>query len=56
MQDKIIEKMNVAAQSIREANEIVRAHGFDLPSLYDARRPLYKAMSEAGWSTSSLHC
>jgi hypothetical protein len=56
VQDQVIEKMNEAAQAITEASEIAKAQGLELPNLYDAYRPLYRAMDAAGWQTSSFSC
>lgn len=48
------EKMELAAATIEEAQTVATARGQNLRSIYEATRPLYNAMDNAGWRTSSL--
>lgn len=50
-------KLREAAKLITEANSIAEKAGCDsLTNMYDAIRPLYSAMDNAGWNTSSFGC
>jgi hypothetical protein len=49
-------KLEEAAKLINEAAAIAESGGVDLQEMYDATRPLERAMDNAGWRTSSWHC
>lgn len=49
-------KLEKAADLIREASSLAHSKGKDLQEMYEAVRPLERAMDDAGWSTSSWHC
>lgn len=54
---EVTAKLKQAAQLITEAGDIADKAGCDsLANLYDAIRPLYRAMDGAGWNTSSFGC
>ncbi len=50
------DKLQKAAELINEAAKVAEAHGQDLMDMYEAVRPLERAMDNAGWRTSSWHC
>jgi len=56
MEKAVKAKVKKAAVIIREANKMTKEHGKTLSELWDVRRPLYDAMDNAGWHTSSFDC
>jgi prophage DNA circulation protein len=56
VEKQLSEKMGQAAQIIREAQKIAQTIKADLAGMGNITRDLYRAMDEAGWSTSSFHC
>lgn len=49
--------INAAAALIDEASEVASKAGCEsLTDMYDSIRPLYRAMDNAGWNTSSFGC
>lgn len=50
------DKMKIAAKLIKEADQLAHKSGHELMYLYDEVHPLMKALSDAGWSTSSMIC
>jgi hypothetical protein len=54
---EVAAKLKQAADLITEAGDIAGKAGCDsLSNMYDAIRPLYRAMDNAGWNTSSFGC
>ena len=53
---KVKAKMEEVASLVDEAAKLAKAGGHDLYDMYEAVRPLLRAMDRAGWSTSSLSC
>lgn len=49
-------QMQDAAKIVKNANAIAEKHGTQLAEMYDAFSPLYDAMDEAGWNSSSFGC
>jgi hypothetical protein len=54
--DALAEKMKKAGKIIVEAAKLAKQNGLELREMYDAYRPLYNAMDQAGWNTSSFNC
>jgi len=50
------EKLAEAAKLINEAAALASNADVDIQEMYDATRPLERAMENAGWRTSSWHC
>jgi hypothetical protein len=50
------EKLAEAAKLINEAAALASNADADIQEMYDAARPLERAMENAGWRTSSWHC
>jgi hypothetical protein len=56
-ESKVKENLREAAELINAASEVASQVGCDsLLDMYDAIRPLYSAMDNAGWNTSSFGC
>lgn len=54
---QIEKKMKEAAKLIREADKLARKAGVDsLNEMHNATYPLYDAMDDTGWNTSSFNC
>lgn len=53
---QVAEKMQTAANALREATRLVEGSNNSLQEFYDETRPFLRAMDAAGWSTSSLNC
>lgn len=54
---QVVAKMKEAGKLIREANKLAKKAGLDgLNDMYEATGPLYDAMDDAGWRTSSFNC
>lgn len=54
---QVLAKMKQAGKLIREANQLARRAGVEsLNEMYNATHPLFNAMDETGWRTSSLGC
>ena len=53
---KVRVKIAEAATAIEEANKLANTTGRDLHDMHESTRPLYRAMDNAGWSTSSFDC
>jgi hypothetical protein len=49
-------KMAEAGAAITEAKHLASEAGLSLSEMYDATGPLYSAMDDCGWHTSSLGC
>ena len=56
MSKELHHKMIEAGKLIEEADKIAREHGSPLAHVYSAIEPLYDAMDNAGWHTSSFGC
>lgn len=54
--DHLREKMVAAAKLINEAGKFAKKHELNLSEMYDVYDPLYTAMDNAGWNTSSFGC
>lgn len=52
----LTDKLAEAAKLINEAASMAESKGKDLQDMYEATRPLERAMENAGWRTSSWHC
>jgi hypothetical protein len=52
----LTDKLAEAAKLINEAAALADSKGKDLQDMYEATRPLERAMESAGWRTSSWHC
>ena len=50
------DKLEEAAKLINEAASLASDAGADIQEMYDATRPIERAMENAGWRTSSWHC
>lgn len=53
---EIRSKLKEAAKIIGEAQKLAKKQGHNLSDMYDAYGPLYNAMDNAGWRTSSFGC
>lgn len=55
---EIKDKMETIALLLKEAEDLCDKHGICLTdySFYDEVYPMFKAMRDIGWSTSSLSC
>lgn len=49
-------KVKEASKIIKEASDLAKTKGYELVDLYNATGPLYNAMDDAGWQTSSFNC
>jgi hypothetical protein len=52
----LTDKIAQAAKLIDEAAALAGSKGKELQDMYEATRPLERAMSQAGWRTSSWNC
>jgi hypothetical protein len=54
---QVLAKMKEAGKLIKEANKLAQKAGVEsLNEMYNATHPLFNAMEETGWNTSSLGC
>lgn len=57
VEKEIQEKLELAGALIKEANNLSKKVGqSSVSEMYDAIQPLYDAMDDCGWSTSSFSC
>lgn len=56
--EQIREKLQVAADNLREASKLALDHDMTLHSseFYEEVRPFLRAFDDTGWSSSSLNC
>jgi hypothetical protein len=55
-QSQVGAKLQEAANAVNEAARLAKATGHELQEMYDATRPLMRAISNAGWNSSSMSC
>jgi hypothetical protein len=53
---QVSEKIAAAAALLNEAAAIADKSGVEIQSMYEEVRPLYRALDNAGWSSSSMRC
>lgn len=53
---QVTQRLAQAAKLIDEATDLAQAAGKDVNDMYEATRPLMRALDNAGWRTSSLSC
>jgi hypothetical protein len=56
VEEVVKEKLAEAAKLVNEAAKLASDADTDIQEMYDATRPLERAMENAGWRTSSWHC
>lgn len=56
VEEIVKEKLAEAAKLVNEAAKLASDADTDIQEMYDATRPLERAMENAGWRTSSWHC
>jgi hypothetical protein len=56
VEEIVKDKLAEAAKLVNEAAKIASDADADIQEMYDAARPLERAMENAGWRTSSWHC
>lgn len=56
VEESVKDKLAEAAKLVNEAAKLASDADVDIQEMYDATRPLERAMENAGWRTSSWHC
>lgn len=56
VRSQVQEKMNEAAMLVSEASQLVKPTGKDFYDLVSECKELYTALSEGGWSHSTMRC
>lgn len=56
VEKEVAVKLKEAAKLLKEANKIAKKTGNNLSEMYEAIDPLYAAMDQCGWQTSSFGC
>jgi len=56
VEEAVTEKLAEAAKLVNEAAKLASDADTDIQEMYNATRPLERAMENAGWRTSSWHC
>lgn len=54
--ETIAANLKQAGELISKAADLADKNGDELREMYDLVRPLYKALDNAGWSSSSMRC